>query len=56
MLSIFMSFKNKKKIADMGIIAGNKIQVECYAPFGSLLLIKVLNSKLTIQKEEAKKF
>lgn len=47
--------KNKKKFADMGIIAGNKIQVECYAPFGSLLLIKVLNSKLTIQKEEAKK-
>lgn len=47
--------KSRKKFADMGIIPGSKIQIECYAPFGSLILIKLLNSRLMIQKEEAKK-
>lgn len=42
-----------KKFADLGIIAGSLLQLDSKAPFGDLLVIRVLGSTLSLRRSEA---
>jgi ferrous iron transport protein A len=43
----------KRRIVDMGIVAGSRISVQKYAPLGDPMEIKVKNFNLSLRKAEA---
>ncbi len=43
----------KRRIMDMGLIAGTVVQVQKYAPLGDPMEIKVKNFNLSLRKMEA---
>lgn len=43
----------KRRIIDMGIVAGTKINVQKFAPLGDPIEIKVKNFNLSLRKSEA---
>lgn len=43
----------KRRIIDMGVVAGTQIQVRKYAPLGDPMEIKVKNFNLSLRKSEA---
>lgn len=43
----------KRRIVDMGIVAGSAIYVQKYAPLGDPMEIKVKNFNLSLRKAEA---
>ncbi len=43
----------KRRIIDMGIVAGTKIDVQKFAPLGDPIEIKVKNFNLSLRKSEA---
>ena len=47
------SLRGKKKFADVGIVPGTELQMEAHAPFGGLLRIKVMESSLSIHRDDA---
>ena len=47
------SLRGKKKFADVGIVPGTRLQMEAHAPFGGLLRIKVMESSLSIHRDDA---
>ena len=47
------SLRGKKKFADVGIVPGVELQMEAHAPFGGLLRIKVMESSLSIHRDDA---
>ena len=47
------SLRGKKKFADVGIVPGTRLLMEAHAPFGSLLRIKVMESSLSIHRDDA---
>ena len=47
------SLRGKKKFADVGIVPGTLLQMEAHAPFGGLLRIKVMESSLSIHRDDA---
>ena len=47
------SLRGKKKFADVGIVPGTQLQMEAHAPFGGLLRIRVMESSLSIHRDDA---
>lgn len=47
------SLRGKKKFADVGIVPGTLLEMEAHAPFGGLLRIKVMESSLSIHRDDA---
>ena len=43
----------KRRMVDMGIVAGTQVKVEKFAPLGDPLEIKVKNFNLSLRKSEA---
>ncbi|SDF76531.1 FeoA family protein [Sporomusa acidovorans] len=43
----------KRRIIDMGLVAGTQIKVQKYAPLGDPMEIKVKNFNLSLRKSEA---
>lgn len=43
----------KRKIIDMGVVAGTKVHVQKFAPLGDPMEIKIKNFNLSLRKEEA---
>ena len=52
-ISMKPSLRGKKKFADVGIVPGVELQMEAHAPFGGLLRIKVMESSLSIHRDDA---
>ncbi len=44
----------KKKFADIGIIKGAEIVLEAQAPFGGLIRVKVLDSSMSMHRDDGK--
>ncbi len=44
----------KKKFADIGIIKGAEIVLEAQAPFGGLIRVKVLDTSMSMHRDDAK--
>lgn len=42
-----------RRIVDMGVVAGSRICVQKYAPFGDPLEVKVKNFNLSLRRAEA---
>jgi DtxR family Mn-dependent transcriptional regulator len=47
------NLRGLKKFADLGLVPGTLVEVEGEAPFGNLLRIRVLNSSLSLRKDDA---
>ena len=47
------SLRGKKKFADVGIVPGTQLQMEAHAPFGGLLRIRIMESSLSIHRDDA---
>ena len=47
------SLRGRKKFADVGIVPGTRLEMEAHAPFGGLLRIKVMESSLSIHRDDA---
>jgi len=45
--------RGKKKFADVGLVPGATLQMEAHAPFGGLLRIRVMDSSLSIHRDDA---
>ena len=45
--------RGKKKFADVGLVHGTLLEMEAHAPFGGLLRIKVMESSLSIHRDDA---
>ena len=43
----------KRRLLEMGLVRGSKIQIICRAPLGDPLEIEIRDYKLTIRKKEA---
>ncbi|MDR3563943.1 MAG: ferrous iron transport protein A [Negativicutes bacterium] len=43
----------KRRIVDLGIVAGSRIYIQKYAPLGDPMEIKVKNFNLSLRKSEA---
>jgi len=43
----------KRRIVDMGLVAGTKVKVQKFAPLGDPMEIKVKNFNLSLRKSEA---
>lgn len=52
-INVKPSLRGKKKFADVGIVPGTQLQMEAHAPFGGLLRIKVMESSLSIHRDDA---
>ena len=52
-INVKPSLRGKKKFADVGIVPGVELQMEAHAPFGGLLRIKVMESSLSIHRDDA---
>ena len=45
--------RGRKKFADVGIVPGTLLQMEAHAPFGGLLRIKILETSISIHRDDA---
>lgn len=45
--------RGKKKFADVGIVPGSELRMEARAPFGGLLRIRVMESSLSLHRDDA---
>ena len=45
--------RGRKKFADVGLVPGTELLMEAHAPFGGLLRIKVMESSLSIHRDDA---
>ncbi len=52
-VSMKPSLRGRKKFADVGIVPGTLLQMEAHAPFGGLLRIKIMESSLSIHRDDA---
>ncbi len=52
-VSMKPGLRGKKKFADVGLVPGTILQMEAHAPFGGLLRIKVMDSSLSIHRDDA---
>ena len=52
-VSMKPGLRGKKKFADVGLVPGTLLQMEAHAPFGGLLRIRVMDSSLSIHRDDA---
>jgi DtxR family Mn-dependent transcriptional regulator len=53
-VKILASARNHKKFADIGLVPGTELVMEAHAPFGGLIRVKVMETSLTLHRDEAK--
>ena len=44
----------RKTFADVGLVPGTELVMEAHAPFGGLIRVKVMETSLTLHRDEAK--
>ena len=54
-VKILPDLREKKKFADVGLIAGAELVMEAHAPFGGLLRVKVLETSMALHRDDAAK-
>ena len=54
-LKIRPDLRERKKFADVGLVAGAELQMEAHAPFGGLLRVKILEASMAIHRDDAAK-
>ena len=54
-LSMRPGLRGRKKFADVGIVPGTVLQMEAHAPFGGLLRIKIMETSISIHRDDAAK-
>ena len=52
-LSMRPGLRGRKKFADVGIVPGTVLEMEAHAPFGGLLRIKILETSISIHRDDA---
>lgn len=52
-IKVTPQLRGKKKFADVGIVPGSELVMEAHAPFGGLLRIKVMESSLSLHRDDA---
>ena len=45
--------RGRKKFADVGIVPGSELMMKAHAPFGGLLRVKVMESSLSLHRDDA---
>jgi Fe2+ transport system protein FeoA len=54
-VKILPDLREKKKFADVGLIAGAELVMEAHAPFGGLLRVKILETSMALHRDDAAK-
>ena len=54
-VKILPDLRDKKKFADVGLVAGAQLKMEAHAPFGGLLRIRILETSMALHREDAAK-
>ncbi len=54
-VKILPDLREKKKFADVGLVAGAELAMEAHAPFGGLLRVKVLETSMALHRDDAAK-
>ena len=54
-VKIMPGMRGRKKFADVGLVAGARLQMEAHAPFGSLLRVRVLETSMALHRDDAAK-
>ena len=52
---IMPDLRERKKFADVGLIAGAELLMEAHAPFGGLLRVKILETSMALHRDDAAK-
>ena len=52
-LRVMPAFRGRKKFADVGIVPGTELLMEAHAPFGGLLRVRVLDSSMSLHRDDA---
>ena len=52
-VKILPDLREKKKFADVGLVAGAELAKEAHAPFGGLLRVKVLETSMALHRDDA---
>ena len=53
-VSVEPQMRCRKKFADVGLVPGTELVMEAHAPFGGLIRVKVMETSLTLPRDEAK--
>lgn len=53
-VSVKPQMRCRKKFADVGLVPGTELVMEAHAPFGGLIRVKVMETSLTLHRDEAK--
>ena len=54
-VKILPDLRERKKFADIGLVAGAQLKMEAHAPFGGLLRIKILETSMALHRDDAAK-
>ena len=54
-VKILPDMRERKKFADVGLVAGAQLEMEAHAPFGGLLRVKVLETSIALHRDDAAK-
>lgn len=54
-VKILPDLRDRKKFADVGLVAGAQLEMEAHAPFGGLLRIKILETSMALHRDDAAK-
>ena len=54
-VKILPDMRDRKKFADVGLVAGAELLMEAHAPFGGLLRVKVLETSMALHRDDAAK-
>lgn len=52
-LRVTPAFRGCRKFADIGIVPGTELLMEAHAPFGGLLRVRVLDSSMSLHRDDA---
>jgi len=52
-LRVVPAFRGCRKFADVGIVPGTELLMEAHAPFGGLLRVRVLDSSMSLHRDDA---
>ena len=52
---ILPDLRDRKKFADVGLVAGVTLEMEGHAPFGGLLRVKLLETSIALHRDDAAK-
>lgn len=52
-VKIMPKARGRKKLADVGLVAGTELLMEAHAPFGGLMRVRVLETSMALHSEEA---